>query len=306
MKKGLLLILVFALTLSFCACAADNSTKNDSAGIEVTSPTEEDQTIAPSSTKPSKTDSTSSKTHTHSWRSATCTSPKTCSTCGETDGTAKGHNWKNATCSKPKTCSTCGETEGSTKSHTWKSATCTTPKTCTTCGETSGSSSGHNWKSATCTAPKTCSVCGKTEGTIAEHSYISSKCKDCGAYIQFDADELQKVKGYLDSILESIADAEEYIEKAKDSLAGDMYLSAGQISIMSIPIELNMISISLLSNVDLPNGVSLNHCLRMASIEIETASNTSNIGTFSRTLASAKDYVLKMHEGITQLIALQS
>ena len=55
--------------------------------------------------------------HTHSWVDATCTTPKTCATCGEISGSALGHNWTSATCTEPKTCSNCGSTSGSAKGH---------------------------------------------------------------------------------------------------------------------------------------------------------------------------------------------
>ena len=48
----------------------------------------------------------------HSWTAATCTEPKTCSTCQATEGTAAGHSWADATCTTPKTCSVCQTTEG--------------------------------------------------------------------------------------------------------------------------------------------------------------------------------------------------
>ena len=38
--------------------------------------------------------------HTHTWEEATCTTPKTCSTCGETEGEPLGHtveNWETIT-----------------------------------------------------------------------------------------------------------------------------------------------------------------------------------------------------------------
>lgn len=49
----------------------------------------------------------------HAWKSATCTTAKTCSKCGATEGSVAGHNWQDATYSKPKTCKVCGTTEGS-------------------------------------------------------------------------------------------------------------------------------------------------------------------------------------------------
>ena len=35
--------------------------------------------------------------HEHEWTKATCTEPKTCTKCGETEGEALGHRWKEAT-----------------------------------------------------------------------------------------------------------------------------------------------------------------------------------------------------------------
>ena len=56
--------------------------------------------------------------HEHSWIDATCTEPKTCSKCGETEGEPLGHEWVEATCDNPKTCSVCGQTEGEALGHT--------------------------------------------------------------------------------------------------------------------------------------------------------------------------------------------
>lgn len=48
----------------------------------------------------------------HDWISATCTTAKTCSICGQTEGEPLGHTWVEATKYAPKTCSTCGYKEG--------------------------------------------------------------------------------------------------------------------------------------------------------------------------------------------------
>lgn len=74
--------------------------------------------------------------------------------CTLTAGTAnseKGgyaeHNWTAANCTTAKTCSICGKTEGSALGHDWADATCTAPKTCkrTGCTATDGSPLGHDW-----------------------------------------------------------------------------------------------------------------------------------------------------------------
>lgn len=124
--------------------------------------------------------------HIHSWTDATCVEPKTCSVCGETEGSPKGHSWQPATCTAPETCIVCGATQGSPVAHSWKAASCTAPKTCSACGKTEGSPSGHKWKDATCTKPKTCSACGKTDGNALDHDWSKetlnspSTCSRCG------------------------------------------------------------------------------------------------------------------------------
>ena len=63
--------------------------------------------------------------HVHEWKDATCLTPKTCVTCGETEGTALGHKWQEATCLTPKICMVCGKTEGTALGHKWQDYTCT-------------------------------------------------------------------------------------------------------------------------------------------------------------------------------------
>ncbi len=123
----------------------------------------------------------------HSWNPATCTTQKTCNSCGEVEGYVLPHSWANATCLTAKKCTTCGLTEGETAAHNYSVATCTAPKTCKVCGKTEGSATAHNFAAATCTTPKTCKACGMTSGGTAAHNYAAAtcttpkKCKTCGA-----------------------------------------------------------------------------------------------------------------------------
>ncbi len=48
----------------------------------------------------------------HTWVDATCTQPKTCSTCGATEGESLGHTLKEANYQQAATCIVCGEAEG--------------------------------------------------------------------------------------------------------------------------------------------------------------------------------------------------
>ena len=100
----------------------------------------------------------------HVWLAATCTAPRTCELCGETQDEPLGHTWQDATCTEAKTCSVCKATEGEPLGHTWQDATCTEVKTCTVCKTTEGEPLGHTWQEATTEAPQTCEVCALTEG----------------------------------------------------------------------------------------------------------------------------------------------
>lgn len=104
---------------------------------------------------------------------------------------ASRHNWCEATCTAPKTCSKCGETEGEAIGHIWEEATCTVPKTCTRCGATEGEPEGHIWKEATCTSPATCTKCGEKTGTASgKHSRRQGYCDYCGEFITELQDEM--------------------------------------------------------------------------------------------------------------------
>lgn len=85
---------------------------------------------------------------THHWHECTaegCT--LTAGTANSEKGGYKEHDWTAANCTTAKTCSICGKTEGSALGHDWADATCTAPKTCkrTGCTATDGSPLGHDW-----------------------------------------------------------------------------------------------------------------------------------------------------------------
>ncbi len=82
-----------------------------------------------------------------------------------------GHSWKDATCETPKTCSVCGETEGEVLEHEWTAATCMEKAKCSICDMEYGELAAHTLckidaVAATCTGAGnreyyTCTVCGK-------------------------------------------------------------------------------------------------------------------------------------------------
>lgn len=112
----------------------------------------------------------------HQWSDATCTQPKTCEKCGETEGEALGHTWSEATCTAPKTCSVCHATEGDALEHSWMPATCTEAAYCVVCKKTDGEPKGHIWTDATCERAKTCLSCHTEEGEPLGHDWTEATC----------------------------------------------------------------------------------------------------------------------------------
>lgn len=92
---------------------SSNSSQNDVSNTHESTSSTTTSNAKPSTTDSSKTNPSASESiHTHSYKEATCTTPKKCSTCGATEGSAKGHSWVEATYTAPKTCSNCKITEG--------------------------------------------------------------------------------------------------------------------------------------------------------------------------------------------------
>lgn len=128
------------------------------------------------------------------------------SSTGNTE-TACSHSWKSATCTEPKTCTKCGATEGSAKGHTssdWtvtKEATETTEgtkvKTCTVCGATLETASiakvahtcNYQWETNGNTRTMKCS-CGATG--------ITEECV-AGVWGYFDRGAAEELFSYVNS-----------------------------------------------------------------------------------------------------------
>lgn len=105
---------------------------------------------------------------------------------------ATGHAWSNATCTTPKTCTTCGATEGTVGGHSWVAATCTAPKTCSVCNTTEGDAAGHSWATTyTVDTPATCKTVGKE----------SKHCTVAGCTAKTDERDIAKVAHTYDKTL---------------------------------------------------------------------------------------------------------
>lgn len=164
--------------------SADNGSLTISKGMLIMGGPNEDNLTEISNVTNEKYVVISKSSEGHSWQDATCTTPKTCSVCGLTEGTAPGHTWIDATCTKPKTCSICGATDGEPLGHTWQDATCTTPKTCSVCHMTEGKALGHYYVATTMISEATCTQCAL---------YIM-ECTRCDAYL--DSQPVGKPKSH--------------------------------------------------------------------------------------------------------------
>lgn len=100
------------------------------------------------------------------------------------------HEWQGATCTTPKMCWKCGETEGEPLEHEWQEATCTAPKTCSRCGQQEGKANGHS-EVIDVGIKATLSMAGKTQG---------SHCSVCGEVII----PQEEIPTKLDALIEEI------------------------------------------------------------------------------------------------------
>ena len=140
MKKIKLLALLLAaliVTIAFTGCGETDDPDTKGGGNNTTQLTTETEETAPGEeTTPGE--EAGCETLGHAWVEATCTNPRACSVCGETEGKALDHTWVEATCTNPRVCSVCGETEGEVPGHTWAEANYQEAATCSVCGETEG------------------------------------------------------------------------------------------------------------------------------------------------------------------------
>lgn len=90
---------------------------------------------------------------------------------GETPSSTCNHSWKNATCTTPKTCETCGLTEGKENGHWWYEATCTDGRICTVCLAEDPNSKplGHSYNQGKCER------CGEADSNYAQPTITVDK-----------------------------------------------------------------------------------------------------------------------------------
>ena len=121
----------------------------------------------------------------HQWKDATCTTLKTCTVCGKTEGSALGHEWTTPDvdlCEVQSTCSRCGATDGENKEHTPENDDndCSTALNCGVCGKEILAAGEHSPEKddGNCTTEQKCTVCGqvavaaKDAHNDTDHDYL--------------------------------------------------------------------------------------------------------------------------------------
>ena len=223
MKKLSALILALTLCLSLCACGNNEAPQ--------------------STTEPETTVSSESVDSTLNSEAEATTEASAVTTQQQTEKPTQGttvhtHNWSRADCQTPKTCRTCGATEGGTGDHSFAKATCTNPAKCTVCGQTSGDALG-------CTAgsDNNCIRCGRVMLTLANalsapidsmdelntfcHGYYTQYCYLGGNFrlIFNTADGIifsWGARNISDKTIESITYTIEYYDRAASPAADDI------------------------------------------------------------------------------------
>ena len=105
-----------------------------------------------------------------------------CWICGDTYGYPNGHSWLSATCLTPKTCSICGEMTGAAIGHNWENATCTDAKNCKNCGTTEGDPAGHNYLSTT----HICAICFQEDPKMEQYRAYAALCDKAIAEVKLE------------------------------------------------------------------------------------------------------------------------
>ena len=137
------------------------------------------------------------RTITHDFTAADCDTPKTCKTCGATEGSALGHEWTTPDvdlCEVQSTCSRCGATDGENKKHTPANDDndCSTALNCGVCGKEILAAGEHTPEKddGNCTTEQKCTVCNEV-AIVAKDVHTDTdgdhNCDNPGCQLTIDA-----------------------------------------------------------------------------------------------------------------------
>ncbi|MBO5716268.1 MAG: leucine-rich repeat domain-containing protein [Clostridia bacterium] len=148
---------------------------------------------------PDSEQTTTEPTRRHSGVNADCDTPKTCSSCGETEGEALGHKpaKDDGNCVTEVLCLICEAVTTPSVNHTPNEddGDCTTEVLCSVCDNVAiKAKEKHEGGVATCVSGELCDACGTEYGEInpTNHTFDAElgECTGCGLEIAIDATEM--------------------------------------------------------------------------------------------------------------------
>ena len=139
------------------------------------------------------------------------------------------HDFAEATCTTPSTCTKCGEIQGEALGHTFTDATCTEAKTCSVCNFAEGNPLEHQWLEATTENPKTCDRCGLTEGEPLQDDFSQAKIDDHEVKIETEP-EVEVEPGEVIDLHEADTEEEKTLEEEMNELLSREIPGVGELS----------------------------------------------------------------------------
>ena len=159
----------------------------------------------------------------HEWKEATCTEPKTCTNCGETEGNSLWHDYV-GNCEEYGRCTRCGDTLPTKYSHRYE-GNCEKHGTCIDCGQISPEPLEHIWNGNIHTGDMSCSRCKKsiTDKDISQTDGLSDVER---AYIYWHLNRYLTARGsygYLYTEDEAFQKAATQFSLSKSYLKNDFW-----------------------------------------------------------------------------------
>ena len=120
------------------------------------------------------------------------------------------HDYAPATCTTPATCTLCGETNGSANGHSYGTATCKAPAKCTVCGETGSQTGDHTYNDK-----GDCTVCGAVDPKFVKIREALEKCERYASYSKIEGEmiliniDLYRINGKTSELIEM----QEHVQK---------------------------------------------------------------------------------------------
>ncbi len=173
--KLIAMITLLCVFLSIIGCDTEDITETQD---QDTATESESITDKRSETEPdieTESDIESDTEHKHDFSDASCTQPRICKSCGESEGEPLGHSGGTADCQSRAKCEICGEEYGDAGDHKGGNATCNVRAECEVCGTQYGKYGECDFSAEVASAEYLVSV-----ATMARPAVYLVSCTYCG------------------------------------------------------------------------------------------------------------------------------